>query len=276
MKSEQWIRVGWVSWILSVAFFGTLGVGCAKAEELVVPADGSVSASEYAQLGVPDPDTEWSIEEYHEALQVLAQVPPTKLPRLGSERSGLVFERLLTVHSRTPTAETLMAGSWAPGLEIEGVSLPGLYSTRDGYLFDRELAAIRSQTLKQTLASVEPPQELEIRAESFTKFASQANTAEERERLRDGARRARDAATQASDLVQRQVVRLMSLLAVPQVSDRARTDIVTSLDGLHDRLAVYLSEDQLSEISALIREAALSPHNHSIKSELEDLRERLH
>lgn len=62
------------------------------------PPDLSLTSQEYVARGLPAPDHAWSSGEYDKAaagLVALGQAEPTRLPRLGSKRSGVVFDRLL-------------------------------------------------------------------------------------------------------------------------------------------------------------------------------------
>ena len=64
---------------------------------LAVPADGSLTLAEYAGLGAPPPDGEWTSADMAAMQAVLATVTrkgPGRLPRFQSQRSGALFARM--------------------------------------------------------------------------------------------------------------------------------------------------------------------------------------
>lgn len=70
----------------------------ASGQTLMVAVDHSMSAAEYAALGMPLPTRAWRDEELRHAVAVLQQLAsqdPLRLPRLGSAASGAVFARLV-------------------------------------------------------------------------------------------------------------------------------------------------------------------------------------
>jgi hypothetical protein len=53
----------------------------------------------YKQFGLPDPEPDWSINEYAYAVQLLSGLEtkyPHSLPRLHSKKSGTIFEKLMS------------------------------------------------------------------------------------------------------------------------------------------------------------------------------------
>jgi len=62
--------------------------------------DHSLSLSEYRNLGMPDCDKDWTFENFDKALTVLLKIKrekPYSLPRKGSEKSGMVFDRMVSL-----------------------------------------------------------------------------------------------------------------------------------------------------------------------------------
>lgn len=81
------------------------------------PPDLSLTSQEYVGRGVPSPDHAWSSADFGKAVTVLAalgQAEPTRLPRLGSKRSGGVFTRL----TRIDALGTMKDRSLPPGQRI--------------------------------------------------------------------------------------------------------------------------------------------------------------
>ena len=62
-------------------------------------ADNSLTVEQYIKLGVPDPWSEWNMEDFsqvHVALTRIKWQKPFQLPRKDSEKSGLLFEHMLS------------------------------------------------------------------------------------------------------------------------------------------------------------------------------------
>lgn len=69
---------------------------CKNAKEI----DHSLSLDEYRQLGMPDHKHVWNMEDYSSAFFVLNTVKyenPKALPVRGSERSGILFSRMISM-----------------------------------------------------------------------------------------------------------------------------------------------------------------------------------
>jgi hypothetical protein len=78
-----------VAFILLISCFS-----CAKKQP-----DNSLTVEEYIKLGVPDPYNEWSMTDFSQARAALAKLKwdrPFQLPRKDSEKSGLLFEHMLS------------------------------------------------------------------------------------------------------------------------------------------------------------------------------------
>jgi hypothetical protein len=69
---------------------------------LAQPDDGdrSLTIGRYLELGVPSPDSVWGAAEYLRLIQ--APIPDGCMPRLGSGRSGALFERMIAVDNLLP------------------------------------------------------------------------------------------------------------------------------------------------------------------------------
>jgi hypothetical protein len=61
-----------------------------------------MSVDEYIKLGIPDPGKTWNIDDYHMAYSILGKLKwekPFQLPMKGSEKSGALFERMVSFES---------------------------------------------------------------------------------------------------------------------------------------------------------------------------------
>jgi hypothetical protein len=133
---------------------------------LFVPAPGSwaedtsLSAEDYVLNGVPDPGKRWKTEQLVAAANALADIglaAPEQLPRIGSERSGEIFERMTShdvfkgldknkvpVELRLQEATTLL-GAFRT---LAYVYLKGIAA---GQKYDMEMATISGFALGLTL-----------------------------------------------------------------------------------------------------------------------------
>ena len=62
--------------------------------------DHSLTVDEYIKLGMPDPGKSWDMDDYTQANNVLAKIKwekPLELPAKDSEKSGLVFDRMVSL-----------------------------------------------------------------------------------------------------------------------------------------------------------------------------------
>ncbi len=85
------IRVSLLTFILA-----TVAFSCTDK----TTTDESLSVEEYKKLGMPDPEKSWTMEEYKQAYNVLAKrkwTNPLQLPAKDSEKSGLLFEHMVSL-----------------------------------------------------------------------------------------------------------------------------------------------------------------------------------
>lgn len=78
-----------------IVFILTGSFSCTKKR-----VDHSLSLNEYRKLGVPDPDNKWEMADYIQTRSVLAKLKwesPLQLPAKDSEKSGLLFEHMLSL-----------------------------------------------------------------------------------------------------------------------------------------------------------------------------------
>lgn len=71
------------------------GSSCTERRE-----DNSLSVDAYVALGLPDPARKWDMEDYTQAHNVLARIKwerPFQLPVKDSEKSGLLFEHMVSL-----------------------------------------------------------------------------------------------------------------------------------------------------------------------------------
>ena len=154
------LRALWLA--LATTVVQPLVVGDAAAD-LVVPANESLSAGEYMDLGVADPTRSWTAQEYVGALRVLGALHRPALPRASGE-SRLLFERLVLSYRNIFLLESeidqaaALSGAHPP-------SLHQLYSTTqpDRLFFDTELVSIRAAALDRSLTALTPRDDLRAR-----------------------------------------------------------------------------------------------------------------
>jgi len=270
--------IGRVSLVLLSAciLHGVLGSATAESTELTVPEDASLSLAAYSELGVPNPNGPWTSSEYERALRVLEGLHRPQLPR-ASGPSQLLFDRLLLSYRR---AFELPYGD-GPG---EGAreeppprDLPDLYSPEDedGLLFDKELIAIRAETLSRTLETVPTRAKLLAQAEGFANMMKGTTSEAERVRFSEGMRRAEDAAERVSQLVRRQTSDLLVLTAIPQVTDPAREFLLREAQALVPKLPPFLGPRNVQWVVNLLRGSASSEINASIGTALLGLSKEL-
>ena len=66
--------------------------------------DYSLSLTEYAEMGMPDPDKIWDSDDFLAAYDVLSKLKwenPRGLPKKGSERTGILFDRMISLENLT-------------------------------------------------------------------------------------------------------------------------------------------------------------------------------
>jgi len=243
--------------------------------ELIVPEDSSPSLSKYRELGVPDPTRSWTASEYERALRVLDKLPREQLPR-ASGPSQLLFDRLVLSYRR---GFELHDGSDPAddAKELPPPDLPALYSTRieDSLLFDRELIAIRAETLSRTLETAPNRAELLAQLEGFSNLMKRTTSEAERVRVSEAIRRAEMAAERVSDLVRSQTSELLVLASIPQVTDPGRQLYLDRAQKLIPRLPAFLKAQDALWVANLLKGSAASPANESIAPGLLDLAKAL-
>lgn len=270
--------MSWRLVVLSTAFHvGLAFASAAVAEHVTVPEDASLTIREYEDLGVPDPASEWTVNEYEEALRVLGELPRAKLPRDGSARSQLLFDRLVICYGRafelsdksTPTSEGPQ-GKPAP-------SLPHLYATseQDHLLFDRELVVIRARTLARSIKTLPTRREMLELAKQFAQRVEGATSEPDRTRLSVRVQKAEETAAGVSGQVKDQASELLAIAGIPEIGNRARQELLESAEELFPDLPEFLSEDDLRWVVALLRGAATPEFNAGIRPGLEKLADQL-
>jgi hypothetical protein len=111
---------------------------------------------DYIAVGVPRTDSAWKMELYQRALDVLISLDRRRLPRLGSEKSGALFDALLGAQRKN--AEQALEVSLSADEFIGNLrNMYPLYAfrERDGLLFARELTSILDQSLVMRRAVLE-------------------------------------------------------------------------------------------------------------------------
>jgi tetratricopeptide (TPR) repeat protein len=74
--------------------------------------DSSLSVKEYIELGVPDPNKQWVMDDFLQAYSVLARIKwdrPFELPAKDSKKSGLLFDHLLSLENMSFLKDTSMS-----------------------------------------------------------------------------------------------------------------------------------------------------------------------
>jgi hypothetical protein len=125
--------------------------------------DNSLTVDAYRALGMPDPATKWDMTDYTQAHNVLAKLKwerPLQLPVKDSEKSGPLFEHMLSLEylsflqdsaiTRSEKAYRISEFGRAYDYWIDVYSNPTL---KRGY-YDREIINIRMFNLSLTEAAV--------------------------------------------------------------------------------------------------------------------------
>lgn len=74
--------------------------------------DHSRPLEAYIELGMPDPHSKWTMEDYKQAYNVLAKIKwehPTELPVSGSEKSGVLFDHMISLEYLSFLNDTTMS-----------------------------------------------------------------------------------------------------------------------------------------------------------------------
>lgn len=243
-------------------------LGASKEDSgFVIPDDRSLLVQDYMKLGLPDPATSWSVAEYRTALEELAKLPGSQLPRLHSSRSGLVFQRLLITQLDVPDL----------ALRGEGPTLADLYGLHreDNLLFDRELLAIRSSRLKAIIAGA--PSEDDIRASERDVAAlyERAESEEERNRRAETLQVYSQLLQQSSEMLREGALGILYLLSLKEVSPEARAEAVTEFNALVPLFKGRLLGTDLEAIAQELRGLGRLDRNDAIAKALGDLATRV-
>jgi len=242
----------------------------------VVPQDESLSSAAYSEMGLPDPSHEWTANEFDKALGILGKIARQQLPRAGSSRSHAMFNRLLVSFAREFDLDyDRTAGHSTDTTPAQ--SLPALYAVQrgDGFLFDLELVEIRSQALERSLARLPTRADGEARIRTTLETIEKSNSDTERLDLGQRVKRSEEVIHWTEELVKQNCSDLLVLTAIPELRDVARQRALTRMDSLFPRLPEFLSSDGLRWITALLRGAAESGLNASIRPGLLRLAELL-
>jgi hypothetical protein len=229
-----------------------------------VPPDASLSIGEYEALGVPNPRTSWDVAEYIEGLRSLVAVERTKLPRVGSDRSGLLFERLVITHLSVP--EIVVSQASADGKSAPGLS--DLYSAapRDGMLFDRELVAIRGAELRSMISDAPTQSEVEEAERVAAKLYE--SDAERRGHHAKQLVEYSQVLRQSSEAIRVRFGRLLYIGSLPNLGNDARADLVTVLTESVPASEGRLTAEDRRMLSAEMGALGRLESNSSIRDEL--------
>jgi hypothetical protein len=254
---------------------GFLCIQSAEADTLSVPADESLPADEYIRRGVPDPAESWTANDYEQALRALSSMPRRQLPRAGSDRSQLLFDRLLI--SFAQAFELEYEGPIDEEVTLPPPSLQELYSVgnRDDLLFDRESVAIRSEALARSLKTLPDRAELLDLADRSIELMRNASSEAARKRASEGVRQSEESAKHVADLLKQQVVEMLAIAGVPEARDSARQEMLRRAQDLLPQLPRFLSTNDLRWIANVVRGAAGPDINMSIRSGLLQLADQI-
>lgn len=89
-----------IKYLYTICFAAVL-FSCSTSQKTTVEVlpDHSLTIDEYISLGIPDPDKIWSIRDYRKAssiIESLANKDIQNLPRIGSNKSGKIIERIVS------------------------------------------------------------------------------------------------------------------------------------------------------------------------------------
>jgi hypothetical protein len=248
---------------LSTVILGAAGSG------LVVPADDSLTPSEYSRLGVPDIGVPWSGKEYAEAAAVLAGLDRTELPRYGSPKSGQIFDRLIASQGSFIesiwTSAHLGEDTFERSAELP--SAPRIYAWNHGdrFLFDRELLEIHAAILEYRVEELESLAEQDS---NLTQLAEEGQTETEQRRVA----KLQESRQQLRDDLGR--ITVYSLATLIQLAEMDATRIVTRralrdyFDDLVPRASAHLSPERVKAVAQAMRKLAALEQNAAIQGDL--------
>jgi hypothetical protein len=237
---------------------------------VVTPADDSLTAAEYMELGIPDPSDQWSAEEYVSGTGILGSIARTKLPRYQSSKSGLIFERLLITYSKWP--DLLFDAPLNPEVqhrddESTVSPLPDIYgvSCKDQFLFDRELVEIRSVILEGSLGRISPRSNLKEKVKELSEQLDEESSDEKRLRISELIRKYEDLMEVSSGVVRGQLSDLMDLASLSQLDGEIRQALEEKVVTLVPRAVAILSDTDRIWIAELAERLSRLEFNAAIR-----------
>jgi len=254
-----------------VALGFVLSVGHAEVRQsLSVPKDSSLSIREYMAKGIPDPSADWTVNQYEKALGTLGGLPRYQLPRMGSDRSSVLFDRLLSCYLKEFELSLGTDSTSHAFVRVSVPSLPDLYSTarNDHLLFDRELIAIRLGNVTRSIGDLAPRSLTEEQAKRYGLRLESASSAQERAQLGASLRRAEQLILQTSELVTDQVSEVIIIASIPEIGELARKELLEGVKYLTPELPRFLLEDDIRWVATLLKAAARSEYNVAISEGL--------
>jgi hypothetical protein len=276
MKDNKTAHSAFRLLVLAMVLHATLASVRAAASDLSVAEDSSLPLSAYVDRGVPDPGRAWTASEYEKALRVVQDLPRSQLPRADGPSQPL-FDRLLLSYRREFHLLDEGGPSMVSAEKLPPRDLQELYSPRnqDGLLFDKELVAIRAETLARALETLPTRADTMAQVAGFEDLLAGTSSEAERLRLMDEIRRAEEGAQRVSQLVRSQTSDLLVVASIPQVGDAARQLLLLRAEGLVPKTSQFLADQDLQWVATLLKGSADSRTNASIRAGLRDLAEQL-
>ena len=136
--------------VVAVILVGASSV-LASAQER--PPDSSLSVGEYTRLGIPSIDRVWSSVDYDIAARILDSIrraDVTRLPRYRSERSGDLFEWMISPANFLPDDSIVtmeVRATWMIAISQSAPKLLMVYGSGKGRALDDETAEISGHML---------------------------------------------------------------------------------------------------------------------------------
>lgn len=229
----------------------------------VVPPDESLVIEEYVRLGIPEPQRPWSLDEHDQALDTLGRLQRAQLPRYGSDRSGVLFERLLA--SEVARGGQLMASVRSADEFIERIRTgQRLYApaAEDHFLFDRELLDFITISVRDEVQSLPNVAE---QVERLSTWALELDSKSERAKVSDLIRRAREVQHFSEALLYRGLSELIALGAPEATRDRTREALRERLEELIPQAADFLSQEHAVSVHEALGEIAALDWNKEIR-----------
>lgn len=243
-----------------------LTIACgASASELPIARDESLTLDQYVQLGFPELGVDWSSDEratVRTLLRDLAGQRPTQLPRFASERSGALFQKLISEEFFRRTAaegaigrltgselEQLSADELARAIDSD--SLPGIYSPKStGLVFDRELVEFAAQQLAQAVRIRGDMEESLARLESEPTLGAHGE---------DFVNRYSSQLEDSDPIVVQSFLQLVSAAVAERFTREARAEAAAHLVKQIPQIAPTLSPEARSDLREVLRGASATP-----------------